>query len=91
MAPELGLFLDECFFAAYNAQFGKLHEELALEPYADKVAAFKVGGGACTEGRERPGAGAAEQAQPLPPPLPPPRGRPSCCTPTSRGGTGRSR
>ena len=42
MAPELGLFLCECIYHAYNTRFGESHEPLALEKYADKVDAFKT-------------------------------------------------
>lgn len=30
MAPELGLFLDECFFEAYNAQAGAGEQKAVL-------------------------------------------------------------
>ena len=42
MAPELGLFLCECIYHAYNTRFGETHEPLSLEKYADKVEAFKT-------------------------------------------------
>ena len=42
MAPELGLFLCECIYHAYNARFGETHEALHLDAYADKVEAFKT-------------------------------------------------
>lgn len=45
MAPELGLFLDECFFDAYNKQWGELHSVLKLSDYQAEVDAFKVGTG----------------------------------------------
>lgn len=59
MAPELGLFLDECFFDAYNKQWGEMHSELKLSDYQADVDAFKVGprgrpscAGAVGRGRE---------------------------------------
>lgn len=42
MAPELGLFLDECYFDSYSKQWGHLHGALSLAPYADQAEAFKV-------------------------------------------------
>jgi hypothetical protein len=42
MAPELGLFLDECVYEAYSKQYGDLHEPLRLGAYAARVAAFKA-------------------------------------------------
>jgi hypothetical protein len=42
MAPELGLFLDECVYEAYNMQYSDLHEPLRLSLYAERVAAFKA-------------------------------------------------
>ena len=44
MAPELGLFLDECYFEAYSNQWGHQHQRLSLGDYAQEVQAFKVGG-----------------------------------------------
>ena len=41
MAPELGLFLDECYYGAYNTQFGALHGEIHLSEFQDQVDAFK--------------------------------------------------
>lgn len=42
MAPELGLFLDECYYDSYNTQFGKLHGEIHLSDFQSHVDAFKV-------------------------------------------------
>lgn len=43
MAPELGLFLDECYFDAYNTGFGeRLHEALVLSDFQRPVAEFKA-------------------------------------------------
>jgi len=41
MAPELGLFLDECYFDGYNKRWAELHERLSLTDFADEVAEFK--------------------------------------------------
>ena len=41
MAPDLGLFLDECYFDGYNKRWAQLHERLSLEDFADEVAKFK--------------------------------------------------
>jgi len=41
MAPELGLFLCECIYKAYNDKFGSIHESLELTKYADRVEKFK--------------------------------------------------
>jgi tRNA pseudouridine38-40 synthase len=41
MAPELGLFLCECIYKAYNDKFGAVHDALQLSKYHDKVEAFK--------------------------------------------------
>ena len=42
MAPELGLFLCECIYHAYNTRFGDTHTPLTLDKYSDKVDAFKT-------------------------------------------------
>lgn len=42
MAPELGLFLDEAYFDAYNKQWGDLHGALALAPWQAAADEFKV-------------------------------------------------
>ncbi|BBM99584.1 tRNA pseudouridine38-40 synthase [Marchantia polymorpha subsp. ruderalis] len=41
MAPELGLFLEECYYSSYNSKFGKLHEEVSLVDYTTDVRKFK--------------------------------------------------
>jgi tRNA pseudouridine38-40 synthase len=41
MAPELGLFLCECQYDAYNKRFSAEREPLRLENWRDKVEAFK--------------------------------------------------
>lgn len=44
MAPELGLFLDECIFEAYNDRWGSQREEtVRLSAFQAEVDAFKVG------------------------------------------------
>ena len=42
MAPELGLFLCESVFTAYNARFGKDREPLLLSDWEADVEAFKL-------------------------------------------------
>ena len=41
MAPELGLFLCECIYHAYNTRYAETHEPMLLGNYVDKVEAFK--------------------------------------------------
>ncbi|XP_024375810.1 uncharacterized protein [Physcomitrium patens] len=41
MAPELGLFLDECFYSAYNKKFSNSHEKLSQEGYEEQILKFK--------------------------------------------------
>jgi tRNA pseudouridine38-40 synthase len=41
MAPELGLFLCECVYGAYNNRFGSVHEKFELAKHGDKSEAFK--------------------------------------------------
>ena len=65
MAPELGLFLDECYFEAYNRQWGEQHPCLRQAEFIAEVDAFKVGrwrGGGRQQGRagqDRAGQGRA--------------------------------
>lgn len=40
-APEVGLFLDECLYPAYNNRFTGTHEEISLKDYENEIAAFK--------------------------------------------------
>lgn len=42
MAPDLGLFLDECYYEAYSRQWGGLHGELSAEPYQEQIDEFKA-------------------------------------------------
>ena len=43
MAPELGLFLDECVFKSYNDRWGNDREaQVALSDFQEQVDAFKV-------------------------------------------------
>jgi hypothetical protein len=44
LAPELGLFLDKCYYDAYNRKWGNDHEELTIDNYAQEVQRFKVTG-----------------------------------------------
>lgn len=41
MAPELGLFLDECFYTAYNKKFSNSHEEITQKGYEELIRKFK--------------------------------------------------
>ncbi|KAK9813288.1 hypothetical protein WJX72_011914 [[Myrmecia] bisecta] len=42
MAPELGLFLDECYFHSYNDRWGNERDErITLEGYQEVIAEFK--------------------------------------------------
>ena len=41
MAPDLGLFLDECYYEAYNRRWSLQNEALQLEDWKDEVAVFK--------------------------------------------------
>ncbi|GER39969.1 unnamed protein product [Striga asiatica] len=41
LAPEVGLYLDECFFSSYNKKWKDSHEELSMRDYADEAEEFK--------------------------------------------------
>jgi len=41
MAPDLGLFLDECYYEAYNDRWGNLHGKLSAEIYREQIQNFK--------------------------------------------------
>eukprot|EP00890_Picochlorum_soloecismus_P004565 jgi/Picsp_1/5109/NSC_02472-R1_trna pseudouridine synthase a len=41
MAPDLGLFLDECYYEAYNERWGNLHGSLAADVYREQIQNFK--------------------------------------------------
>lgn len=41
MAPEVGLYLDECFFTSYNKRFKVSHEEVSMEEYKEVAEDFK--------------------------------------------------
>ncbi|XP_072958143.1 uncharacterized protein [Typha angustifolia] len=41
-APEVGLFLDECFFSSYNKKWMDSHEVLSMEAYAEEAEEFKM-------------------------------------------------
>ncbi|PIA32866.1 hypothetical protein AQUCO_04300063v1 [Aquilegia coerulea] len=41
-APEVGLFLDECFFTSYNQKWKDTHEEISMEAYAEQAEDFKM-------------------------------------------------
>lgn len=40
-APELGLFLDESFFPAYNQKWQATHEDISLKEFAQQIVEFK--------------------------------------------------
>lgn len=42
MAPEVGLYLDECFFTSYNKKIEDSHEEVSMEAYKEEAEAFKL-------------------------------------------------
>ncbi|CAI9777923.1 unnamed protein product [Fraxinus pennsylvanica] len=42
MAPEVGLYLDECFFSSYNQKWKDSHEELSMKAYAEEAEDFKM-------------------------------------------------
>ncbi|KAL3845368.1 hypothetical protein ACJIZ3_002771 [Penstemon smallii] len=42
MAPEVGLYLDECFFPSYNNKWKHSHEELSMKAYAKEAEEFKM-------------------------------------------------
>ncbi|CAH2036730.1 unnamed protein product [Thlaspi arvense] len=41
MAPEVGLYLDECFFTSYNKRFKGSHDEVSMEEYKEIAEEFK--------------------------------------------------
>lgn len=41
-APEVGLYLDECFFTSYNQKWKDTHEEVSMKAYADEAEEFKM-------------------------------------------------
>lgn len=41
-APEVGLYLEECFFSSYNKKWKDTHEELSMKGYADEAEEFKM-------------------------------------------------
>merc|ERR1711904_676590 len=43
LAPELGLFLDETIFHAYNKRYADTHKPLDCSEFTDQVAKFKKG------------------------------------------------
>ncbi|KAG2306042.1 hypothetical protein Bca52824_025790 [Brassica carinata] len=43
MAPEVGLYLDECFFTSCNnTKFEDNHEEVSMEAYKEEAETFKL-------------------------------------------------
>ncbi|KNA14783.1 hypothetical protein SOVF_104360 [Spinacia oleracea] len=41
-APEVGLYLDECFFTSYNNKWNSTHEEVSMKAYAEEAEEFKL-------------------------------------------------
>uniref|UniRef100_A0A7N0R9W3 Pseudouridine synthase I TruA alpha/beta domain-containing protein n=1 Tax=Kalanchoe fedtschenkoi TaxID=63787 RepID=A0A7N0R9W3_KALFE len=41
-APEVGLYLDECYFTSYNNKWKDTHEEVSMKDYAEEAEAFKM-------------------------------------------------
>lgn len=41
-APEVGLYLDECFFSSYNKKWRDSHEEVSMKAYAEEAEEFKM-------------------------------------------------
>ncbi|CAN8304651.1 unnamed protein product [Cochlearia groenlandica] len=41
MAPEVGLYLDECFFTSYNKRFRGSHDEVSMKEYEEVAEGFK--------------------------------------------------
>ncbi|KAM0013010.1 putative tRNA pseudouridine(38-40) synthase [Helianthus debilis subsp. tardiflorus] len=41
-APEVGLYLDECFFSSYNQKWRDTHEEVSMKAYAEEAEEFKL-------------------------------------------------
>ncbi|KAF3631683.1 putative F-box protein SKIP23-like [Capsicum annuum] len=42
MEPEVGLYLDECFFTSYNSKWKDPHEEVSLTAYSEMAEEFKM-------------------------------------------------
>ncbi|XP_010539823.1 PREDICTED: tRNA pseudouridine synthase A, mitochondrial [Tarenaya hassleriana] len=42
MAPEVGLYLDECFFTSYSNKWKDSHEEVSMKAYAEEAEEFKM-------------------------------------------------
>lgn len=40
--PEVGLYLDECFFTSYNQKWKDSHEEVSMEVYKEEAEDFKM-------------------------------------------------
>lgn len=41
-APEVGLYLDECFFSSYNSKWKDSHEEVSMKAYEKEAQDFKM-------------------------------------------------
>ncbi|KAK3038881.1 hypothetical protein RJ639_028603 [Escallonia herrerae] len=41
-APEVGLYLDECFFTSYNQKWKDTHEKVSMKAYEEEAEEFKM-------------------------------------------------
>lgn len=41
-APEVGLYLDECFFTSYNKKWKEIHGDLSMKDYEEAAEEFKM-------------------------------------------------
>lgn len=41
-APEVGLYLEECFFTSYNQKWKDTHEEVSMKAYEEEAEEFKM-------------------------------------------------
>ncbi len=41
-APEVGLYLEECFFTSYNQKWKDSHEEVSMKAYEEEAEEFKM-------------------------------------------------
>ncbi|KAF9618366.1 hypothetical protein IFM89_001001 [Coptis chinensis] len=42
IAPEVGLYLEECFFTSYNQKWKDTHDEISMEAYVEQAEDFKM-------------------------------------------------
>lgn len=41
-APEVGLYLDECFFTSYNKKWKEIHGDLSMKDYEREAEEFRI-------------------------------------------------